>query len=152
MILIRTKGPDFFVSAFSVGRVQIMPARGVHKLLCARGEQKGGAMFLFERSERQKPRSRPAGVCRQANDRKASTVPAHFTTQALSSNRKGFFVAVSPIQERKKKETLQNAGNTFFAYKTLPQKATGFLCYRLTIFSKRKNSSRPKGFSPSCIW
>ncbi len=50
--------------------------QGAGKLLCMRGDEKGGAMFLFEPmidpyGERQKPRARPAGVWGQPNDRKA---------------------------------------------------------------------------------
>ncbi len=51
--------------------------QGTRKLLCVCGEEKGGAMFLFELimipyGERQKPRARPAGVLGQQNDRKES--------------------------------------------------------------------------------
>ncbi|WP_458401971.1 hypothetical protein [Candidatus Avelusimicrobium sp.] len=50
-----------------------------HKLLYARQDLKGAAMFLFEPifipfGERQKPRARPAGILSQQNDRKANPV------------------------------------------------------------------------------
>ena len=145
-----------FLSAFFCGREQMMPVRGAHKLLCARREQKGGAMFLFERSKRQKPRAWPIGVCRQANDWKASPFSAHFTIQAFLAIERAFYTC-SPIQIENKTETIGNAGNAFLLTKRYPKhypKNYQFLClfYRLTIFSKRKNSSRPNGFSPSCIW